>query len=147
MAGVLLIAHAPLASALLAVARHAYPDARVEALDVQPDTAPAHLAAHIQLALERLRDPDALVLTDVFGATPCNVAMRAADGHQVRVVAGVNVPMLWRVLCYQRLPVDELAERALDGARNGVLPVSTTAPQNQVTRAKEDDQVHAQHQQ
>ena len=47
-----------------------------------------------------VRNPEALILTDVFGATPCNVAQRLADGVQVKVVAGVNVPMLWRSLCY-----------------------------------------------
>lgn len=147
MAGVLLIAHAPLASALLAVARHVYPDARAAALDVAPDTPPAQLEAQVRLALERLRDPEVLVLTDVFGATPCNAAIRVADGPQVRVLAGVNVPMLWRALCYQKLPLAEVAERAVDGARNGVLPVSAPGPQNQAARATDHAQVHAQHQQ
>ena len=60
-----------------------------------------------------------LILTDVFGATPCNVAQRLADGVQVKVVAGVNVPMLWRTLCYADEPLDALVARALAGAHAG----------------------------
>ena len=54
-----------------------------------------------RVMLQQIAAPDVLIFTDVFGATPCNVAQRLADGVQVKVVAGVNVPMLWRTLCYR----------------------------------------------
>src|ERR1039458_3741815 len=102
MPGLLIIAHAPLASSLKAVAEHAFPDcaAPLGALDVHADMPVEEVEAQGRQMLDRLRSPDALILTDVFGATPCNVAQRLADGVQVKVVAGVNVPMLWRSLCY-----------------------------------------------
>src|SRR6516225_6110389 len=98
MPGLMIIAHAPLASALKEVAQHAFPDcaAPLEALDVPPDMTPEEVEAKAREMLRRVRSPDALVFTDVFGATPCNVAQRLADGQQVKVIAGVNVPMLWR---------------------------------------------------
>ena len=87
-----------------------------------------------------MRNPGALILTDVFGATPCNVAQRLADGVQVKVVAGVNVPMLWRTLCYIDDTLDAAVARAVAGATQGVMPVATSRPQNQALKARGSDQ-------
>src|SRR5665213_3944015 len=114
MPGLLIIAHAPLASSLKAVAQHAFPEcaARLEALDVRSDLSVEEVEAQGRQLLDSVRSPDALILTDVFGATPCNIAQRLADGVQVKVVAGVNVPMLWRSLCYAGEPLDAVLARA-----------------------------------
>ncbi|MDP1533615.1 MAG: PTS fructose transporter subunit IIA, partial [Rubrivivax sp.] len=98
MPGLLIIAHAPLASSLKAVASHVYPDCseRLIALDVEPGATTEQVEAAARAALASLKQPDALILADVFGATPCNAALKLADGVHVRAVAGVNVPMLWR---------------------------------------------------
>src|SRR6476661_4255249 len=100
MPGLLIIAHAPLASSLKAVAEHAFPDCarQLAALDVLAELPVEEVEAQARAMLEQVRNPEALILTDVFGATPCNIAQRLADGVQVKVVAGVNVPMLWRTL-------------------------------------------------
>ena len=100
MPGLMIIAHAPLASSLKIVAEHAFPDcaATLEALDVQRETPVDQIEAEARRMLARVRNPDAVIFTDVFGATPCNVAQRLAEGNQVKVIAGVNVPMLWRSL-------------------------------------------------
>ena len=133
MAGLLLIAHAPLASALQAVARHTFADSGVplQALDVQPDASPEDIEAQARALLQRLGAEEVLVLTDVFGATPCNVAQRLADGPRVRVIAGVNVPMLWRALCYAAEPLEALTARAVAGASQGVLQLPV--PHNSVS--------------
>ena len=62
-----------------------------------------------------------LILTDMYGSTPSNIVNRLQDRHQVRIVAGVNLPMLIRVLNYPRLNLDELAHKALSGGRDGVV--------------------------
>ncbi len=62
-----------------------------------------------------------LVLTDMFGATPSNIACRLREQREIRVVAGVNLPMLIRVLNYPRLNLDELKEKALSGGRDGIM--------------------------
>lgn len=136
MTGLLLIAHAPLASALKAVAEHVYPDCsdRLLTLDVDPGMSQEAIEARARHLLEGSRHTEVLVLTDVFGATPCNVAERLQDRRRFRVVAGVNVPMLWRVLCYANEPVDRLAERAIAGATQGVMPVISRPPQFQEVR-------------
>ena len=70
--GILIIAHAPLASALRACVLHVYPDAGdgVVALDVPPSENPEITRAAAKALLSRFDTPQALVLTDVFGATP-----------------------------------------------------------------------------
>jgi PTS system ascorbate-specific IIA component len=122
MTRLLLIAHAPLASALWQVAQHVFPDC---GLDLQAIDVPSSSGAdEVEQALrERLEGVPAgesvLILADVLGATPCNAAMRVADGVRARVVTGVNVPMLWRTLCYQHEDLERLVERAVTGARAG----------------------------
>lgn len=149
MAAVLLIAHAPLASALLSVAGHCYEEKGhlFEAIDVDPTMSPETVESLARAALARLNAPEVLVLTDVFGATPCNVAQRLADGVNVRVVAGVNVPMLWRSLCYLGEPLDALVARAVSGASQGVMQVAQTRPQNQVQPPLSNDPNSSRHQQ
>jgi PTS system mannose-specific IIA component len=151
MACLLLIAHAPLATALQAVAQHVYPDctAKLRALDVAPGEAPEAVEARARALLVELGGGEALILADVFGATPCNVAQKLADGVKVKLVTGVNVPMLWRALGYGSEPIDTLAARALAGAAQGTMQVASVRPQNQVQPlvCPEDDQVHAAHQQ
>ena len=149
MPGILIIAHAPLASALKSVAQHAYPTCAcaLEALDVGPEMTAEQIEAEARVLLQRVRGPEALIFTDVFGATPCNVAQRLADGAQVRVIAGLNVPMLWRTLCYAHESLDAMAARAMAGAVQGVMQVATSRPQNQSLKPGADDQDHGHHQQ
>lgn len=155
MAGLLIIAHAPLASALKAAGGHAFPEAAqaVEALDVDAQLPIEEVEAQARILLQRALGapgrPEALILTDVFGATPANVAQRLADGQKVKVVTGVNVPMLWRALNYAHEPLDTLVARAVAGAMQGVMQVATARPQNQTQSVgpKPGDDLNAYHHQ
>ncbi len=143
MTTVLIIAHAPLASALREVAQHAYPDcaADVLALDVPRDASAEQVEADARALILQHSDSETLVFTDVFGATPCRGATLLLGNPRVRLVAGVNVPMLWRTLCYgTREPLDALVARAVAGATQGVMHVTASPPQNQAVRASSDDQ-------
>jgi mannose PTS system EIIA component len=141
MTRLLIIAHAPLASALAEVAAHTFPDcaAQLQSLDVPPQMAPEEVQSRAAALLPNTEAQDTLILTDVFGATPCNAAQRLADGVHVRVVAGVNVPMLWRTLCYADEPLDALVARAMAGATQGVMQASATRPQQQARGAGPED--------
>lgn len=145
--GILIIAHTPLASALRACVLHVYPEAAtgVLALDVSPDEAPESTRLTALALLQQLDAPNTLVLTDVFGATPCNVAQKVVDGVHSKLVAGVNLPMLLRTVNYRHEPPDILVARALSGGTQCIMQVAVTAPQNQ-TR-KPHDQNHHDHQQ
>ena len=138
----LIVAHKPLASALQAVAAHAFSElaSMVHAVDVEGGEAPEITQAHLEAALANVPRGEALILTDVFGASPCNAAMRVADPAGARVVAGVNVPMIWRALCYRNEPLDVLVQRVVDGATQGVMQVAQSKPQNQARRPGENDQ-------
>ena len=122
---ILLIAHAPLAHALRECALHVFPDCAqaVIAIDVPPHEAPDVTLAAAQALLQDHEAADTLVLTDVLGATPANVAQRLVDDVQSRLIAGVNLPMLLRTVCYRHETLDQLAQRALDGGTKGVLQV------------------------
>lgn len=148
MARILIVAHAPLASSLKAVAEHVYPDcgALLAVLDVLPTQGADDVEARIK-SLVAESAGDVLILADVFGATPCNAALAAADGVKQRVVAGVNVPMLWRTLCYAGQPLDDLVSRAVAGASQGVMHVAVPRRQNQATPTLSHDQVEHHHQQ
>lgn len=145
--GILIIAHDPLASALRECVLHVFPDvaASVLAFDVPPKAPLAEIESAAKQLLLELETEGVLLMTDVFGATPCNVAQSLVDGVQVRLIAGVNLPMLLRAVNYADESLEVLANRALAGGTQGVMQVSFTAPLNQ--GRKQHDQDHYDHQQ
>lgn len=149
MTGLFIIAHAPLASALRETALHAFEDAglALAVYDVQPGANADSALAEAASQLAALGAAETLILTDVFGATPCNIARQLAERPGVRVVAGVNVPMVWRALNYREKPLDDLVALALAGATQGVMPVAMTRPQNQAQKPPSHDQNDSHHQQ
>lgn len=120
MISVLVIAHEPLATALIHCTRHVYKELprQVAALDVIPDEDPqAALEAARGLAA-RINDGSGLiVLTDLYGATPSRIATQLADPFRVVVFHGVNLPMLLKALNYRRdLPLEALADKIAESA-------------------------------
>lgn len=144
---IFIIAHAPLASALRDCALHVYAEcsASVQALDVQPQASPEDTLAQARALVGDQLDRGLLVLTDIFGATPANVAQKLVQGSSARLISGVNLPMLYRTVCYREEPLDTLAARALTGGTQGVMQVATAAPQNQIRR-NHDPADHHHHQ-
>ena len=142
MNGIFIIAHAPLASALRQCVLHVFPDNApgVAALDVQPNMPPEETLAQARIMLAQLGTSHSLVLVDVFGATPCNVAQKLVDGVHSKLITGINLPMLLRTVSYRHESLDALVARALIGATQGVMQVAITAPQNQVRRNHDQDQ-------
>lgn len=151
MNAILIIAHAPLAHALRQCALHVFPDcgAHLAAIDVQPNLPPEETLSTAKIALDQLSRASGikgvLVLTDIFGATPGNVAQKLVDGVRSRLITGVNLPMLLRAVSYRSEPLDALVSRAVIGGTQGVMQVAITAPQNQPRRNHEQD--HRDHQQ
>lgn len=140
-AGLLIIAHSPLASALRQCVLHVVPDGAdvVVAVDIRSDLPFDQLLEESRQAMAGLNTPQTLVLTDVFGATPCNVAQKLVDGVRSRLVAGVNLPMLLRAMTYRREPIEALVARAMAGGVQGVMQVATAAPQNQARKKHDQD--------
>ena len=145
MNAILIIAHAPLAHALRQCALHIFPDcgAELAAIDVQPNLPPEETLATARIAMEQLtragQVKGVLVLTDIFGATPSNVAQKLVDGVKSRLITGVNLPMLLRSVSYRNEPLEALVSRAVVGGTQGVMQVAITAPQNQARRNNDPD--------
>ncbi len=149
---ILIIAHAPLASTLRQCVMHVYSGAgaadvgaAVTAFDVPADQDPEESLLQVKRAVDLSAPASLLVLTDIFGATPCSIAQKLVEGRPARVVAGVNLPMLLRAVTYQREPLDVLVNRAMAGGTQGVMQVANVAPQNQPR--KKNDQDNDDHQQ
>ena len=123
--GVLLVTHKGIGTALIGVAAKLLPHLplKTEAFEVAYDDDPDVVLPAASAALRRVDDGDGvLVLTDLYGATPSNVAARLARlGTPVRRVSAASLPMLLRVLNYAELGLDELPAVAAAGARNGVV--------------------------
>lgn len=95
---------------------------RADALAVDSSRTPESLEAAARERLASLDDGSGVVvLTDLVGATPANVATRLSDAERVRVLCGVNLSMLIKALNYRHLPLEQLAEKALKGAHDGIL--------------------------
>ena len=123
--GILLITHEGIGTTLVAVARRLLSQLplRTEALEVPFEGDPDALLPQASAALRRVDAGDGvLVLTDLYGATPSNLAAKVARlGTPVRRVSAVSLPMLLRVMNYADLGLDELPAVAAAGARNGVI--------------------------
>ncbi|NBW68639.1 MAG: PTS fructose transporter subunit IIA [Betaproteobacteria bacterium] len=143
---IFIIAHAPLANALRDCAMHVYPECAHEviALDVMPNAQPEETLRLANLALQNVPQDGLLVLTDIFGATPANVAQKVAGSRRAKLIAGANVPMLFRAVSYRHESLDDLVARALAGGTQGVMQVAMAAPQIQNPRSYDHKNYHHQ---
>jgi PTS system ascorbate-specific IIA component len=122
--GILLLTHEEMGSALIATAHHILGrmPLSVEAHAMPPGSDVEQALHDARAHVRRLDSGDGvLVLTDVYGATPSNIAERVAEpGLVIHRVSGLNLPMLLRVLNYAEQPLAELAQIAALGGRSGI---------------------------
>jgi PTS system ascorbate-specific IIA component len=131
MVGILLLTHYRIGHALLEGAAHVVGRAleRCEAIAVDRDDDPVQVLEVARGLLATLDEGDGvLVLADLFGASPANVASQLAEPGRVTVLTGVNLPMLVRSVCYRQLPLAQVVDKALEGARNGIKSVESGEP-------------------
>ena len=149
MLRLVIIAHAPLASAMRELAAHidAASAAEIGICDVSASQSLDDVVNQGQVVLGAMGQSEVLILTDAFGATPSNAAQRLCTRPGIRVVSGLNVPMLWRTLGHLAEPVDKVAELARAGGQQGVMLVTPARPQHQSTRSDTHDSKHDHHQQ
>lgn len=126
MIGILIVSHEPLGTALLHCTRHIYGRLPVQlaALDVVPDEDPEAALKAARELLARINDGSgALVLTDVYGATPSRIAARLHEPERIEVLAGVNLPILIKALTHRREPLAELAPRLIEAGQQAIMPI------------------------
>lgn len=123
--GILLITHSGIGGALLNVAYGTFGTLPLEVsqLSVSRDPEPELLVAKAGYLVRKLDSGDGvLVLTDMFGSTPSNVAQGLQQqGFAIQVIAGLNLPMLFRILNYPSLKLDQLAVKAISGGQDGIF--------------------------
>lgn len=132
MIGIVFATHQPLGWALAEATRHVFGQlVQFAVVDVIPDTPVESLHEQMREAVAQVDTGDGvLVLTDLFGATPSNVASSMV-GTSIKVVAGVNLPMILRAVSYRAESLSTAAEKAVTGGVQGVVQVGNKAPQQQ----------------
>ncbi|HLP98121.1 MAG TPA: PTS fructose transporter subunit IIA [Sideroxyarcus sp.] len=128
MVGILLITHNGLGHSLIDCVRHVMGSVppHLKALSVLANDDPDQKEQEaLQLIAQLDNGRGVLLLSDVFGATPCNIARRVCRPGHVEGVAGVNLPMLLRVACYCNKPLDELVQRALAGGKECIVTINS----------------------
>ena len=94
----------------------------VKLLTVSRDSNPVELLDQTRQLVTELDEGDGvLILADLSGSTPSNVAQQLLTNKNVRIVTGINLPMLIRVLNYHVLGLDELTEKAISGGKDGIM--------------------------
>jgi PTS system ascorbate-specific IIA component len=134
--GILLITHNELGASLLDCVQHVLGSvpSNLKALCVQAEDDPQRKEVEARELITQMDTGEGvLLLTDLFGATPSNIARRLYQPNRVEGVAGVNLPMLLRAVCYSGRPLAEVAQKSLDSGRNCVLPINSDSGSCDVT--------------
>ena len=124
MIGILLITHGSFGEALVQNACHVLNKrpVQVNQLGVSAQDDPLDLLPLARQMLNLVDNGDGvLVLTDIFGASPANLAIKLLKPGRVEGLTGVNLPMLLRALTYRDKGMEILLQRARDGGREGVF--------------------------
>lgn len=127
--GLLIITHNHIGQALLETATGMLGTCPLECatLSLAPD---ADRDVLLRQARSRANELDkgggVLVLTDMYGSTPSNIAAGLGKSADIVVVAGINLPMLIRVMNYPQLDLEQLADKAVSGGGDGIFSFSPT---------------------
>ncbi|MBA2654768.1 MAG: PTS sugar transporter subunit IIA [Gammaproteobacteria bacterium] len=122
---VLIITHYEIGHALVNALRTTYGDSVpliLETFEVPSDADPDKLLPELNIIIKRLDQGNGvLILTDLFGSTPSNIAYELQKESHIRIVTGLNLPMLIRVMNYPSLSLADLAEKAMKGGQAGII--------------------------
>ena len=124
MIGILLITHGTLGESLIHCASHVLNKRppRLKQLSITAQDDPYNLLPQARNLVKELEDGDGvLVLTDMYGGSPANIGAKLITPGKVEGVAGVNLPMLIRVLTYRDKPLQTIVTKAVSGGCDGVV--------------------------
>jgi len=126
MIGILLITHGELGKSLIDCATHVLGDKPrfLDSLTIENDCAHENMYKEISEKINRLNQGDGvLILTDIFGATPCNIITKIIEPGKVNAIAGVNLSMLIRSISYRHESFEALIAKAIEGAQDGIIHI------------------------
>jgi mannose PTS system EIIA component len=129
MIGILIISHGTLGESLIHCASHVLGSRPplLKQLGVSVHDDPVELLPQARELVRELNEEEGggvLVLSDIYGATPCNIACRLLEPGRVEGLAGVNLPMLVRAIAYRNEKLDSLIEKAINGGTGGILHIT-----------------------
>ena len=142
MIGILLVTHNGLGDSLVDCVRHVMGSVppNLKALSVLADDDPQLKEDEARALIAQLDTGDGvLLLSDLFGATPCNIMRRLCVSDRTEGIAGVNLPMLLRAVCYNAGSLAEVARKALDGGRDCIVAINSESEScNAATRCADN---------
>jgi PTS system ascorbate-specific IIA component len=121
--GILLVSHNQIGAELINTARQMLSCSPLptKVISIGLNDVPDHIHRQLNQELEGLDQGNGiLIMTDMFGSTPSNIACTVSERDDIRVVSGLNLPMLIRVLNYPNLSLNELEQKALTGGQEGI---------------------------
>ena len=125
--GIIIVSHVNLGAALFRALEFIMgPQSDCCAISVNTAHDPAETVQRLQDAANRLdQGAGVLILTDMFGGNPTNIALSLLGQHNLEIVTGVNLPMLLKVFNSRNQPLDELAATARKAGQEGIVVTGT----------------------
>jgi len=127
LVGILLVTHNGLGDSFVDCVRHVLGEVphNLKSLSVLHDDDPVRKLVEAEALIKQLdTGGGVLVLSDIYGATPSNIGRQLCHTERVRGVAGLNLPMLLRVVCHPNKTMPELAKVALEGGRECIVYIN-----------------------
>jgi PTS system ascorbate-specific IIA component len=124
MIGILIIAHERLGESLIECATHMLGERpkQLHALAVKSNDEPDILLQQAQAIADEIDSGDGvLVLSDIYGGTPCNIATKLVSSSHTQGISGLNLPMLIVALSYRNLPFDDCLNKAMNSGQESVV--------------------------
>lgn len=129
MTKLVIIAHTPIASALLAGVHHVFPAAeQVYIYDILPDDEPDTMVSTIVTQVQATQSDQVLIFTDLIGATPSNIGVRVAQHLRAKdisaeLLTGTNICMLLSAVRYRYMPLEQLQDKVIEAGKRGMQSV------------------------
>jgi PTS system ascorbate-specific IIA component len=119
---ILLLTHGSVGHAMLEALENTLQKAveDISAISVSPNLDPEKLQSEIGALATSESQNNLLILTDLFGSTPCNIATKFFKKQKVAIVSGVNFGMLIKSVNYLHLPFDQLVDKACQGGKEAI---------------------------
>ena len=136
MVGILIIAHGTLGESLIHCASHVLNKRppRLKQLGVTAQDDPLMLLPQARALVKELdTGSGVIILSDMYGGSPSNIAAKLLIPGRVEGVAGVNLPMLLRALTYREKPLSIVLTKAVSGGCEGVLRIPPLSLHNAAT--------------
>lgn len=126
MVNIIVIAHSEIANSFAYCAEHILAK-RIENLHIlavrKTEDADSILERAKELVSKFNDDRGILILADLFGATPCNIAQKLVQKGKVELITGLNLPMLIRAISYAKYDLATVCAKAFEGAVSGIMHI------------------------